>query len=67
MTLDAWMYGDPERVAIRREEARLAAAKKCGDCVQKLSAVIDGEQLYRCEFKNRIYGIRRCELFRRAK
>ncbi len=43
MTLDNWLYGDPETVAIRRQEAQqrqLDAAKRrqdaCGGCVHSV-------------------------------
>lgn len=60
--LDSWEYGDPERVAIRREEEALRKDKACGACVHKISAQMFGEILHACEFMRREYG-RRCELY----
>jgi hypothetical protein len=57
------MYGDPEKVAIRRQEEALRKAKACGDCVHKRSQEFQGELVHFCGFKRKVYG-RRCELFR---
>lgn len=63
MTLDAWQYGDPERVAIRKEEEALRKAKACGDCVHKRSIEFRGEVGHFCEFKRWVYGDgNRCNL-----
>lgn len=65
MALDAWMYGDPETVAIRKQEAerrkREAAEKRkqaCGSCVHSVEwngrMVCDRRHTYgvRCRFYN---------------
>ena len=62
MTLDAWEYGDPEKVAIRREEEAARKALACGKCSHKVSIDWKGETYFGCEFKRRQYG-RRCELY----
>lgn len=60
--LDNWMYGDPERVLERKQEAELRKAKACGDCIHKRSMEFKGEVAHFCSFKRHQYG-RRCELF----
>ena len=62
MALPAYMYGDPERVAIRHEEERQRKDRACGDCIHKVSIEFAGEMIHGCEYKRRTYG-RRCELF----
>lgn len=66
MTLNAWEYGNPEAVAIRRQEEALRKAKACGDCVHKRSMEFKGEVAHFCSFKRHQYG-RRCELFEMKK
>jgi hypothetical protein len=63
MVLDSWMYGDPEKVAIRKEEEALAKEKACGRCCNKVSMEWQGELYHGCQFKRRHYG-KRCELYR---
>ena len=60
--LDSWQYGDPEYVAMRREEEAQRAAQACGDCVHHISIALRGEVVHFCEIRRRTYG-RRCELF----
>lgn len=62
MALESWMYGDPEKVAIRKEEEALRKARACGDCVHRRSEEFMGEVWNFCEYKRRQYG-RRCDLF----
>ncbi len=62
MTLDAWQFQDPEKVAIRKQEEALRKARACGDCVHRRSEEFQGEVWNFCEFKKRVYG-KRCELF----
>lgn len=63
MTLDNWLYGNPETVAIRRQEAQqrqIEAAKRrqdaCGQCVHSVDVagikVCDRRHTYgfRCRF-----------------
>lgn len=66
MTLDAWQYGDPEKVAIRRQEEAHGKAKACGDCIHKMGVEFRGEIGYFCEYKRHQYG-RRCELYETKK
>lgn len=61
--LEQWEYGDPEKVAIRKEEEALRAARACGQCAHKRSMEFRGEVVHCCEFKRKTYG-RRCDLFR---
>ena len=66
MTLDAYMYGDPEKVAIRRQEEALRKDRECGSCVHKQTTEFRGEVAHYCEFKRHVYG-KRCELYRANK
>lgn len=66
MAFDAWMYSDPEKVAIRREEEALRKARACGDCMHKRSIEFNGETVHHCIYKRHQYG-RRCELFETKK
>jgi hypothetical protein len=62
MALDAYMYGDPEKVAIRKQEEAQRKAKACGDCIHKRCVEFRGELGYFCEYKRHQYG-KRCELY----
>lgn len=62
MALESWQYGDPERVAIRKQEEALRKAKACGQCAHKVSLDWNGETYHGCEYKRRRYGVR-CELY----
>lgn len=42
MALDSYMYGDPEKVLIRKQEAELKKAKACGDCIHRRSLEFKG-------------------------
>lgn len=66
MILDAWQYGNPETVAIRRQEDAQRKARACGDCVHRHSIEFRGETWSGCEYKSRQYG-RRCDLFETKK
>ena len=66
MTMESWEYGNPETIAIRREEDALRKAKACGNCVHVRSVEFHGEVGMFCEFKRRTYG-RRCDLFEPTK
>ena len=60
--LDAWQYGDPEKVAIRKQEDALRKARACGDCMHKRSIELKGEMAHHCIFKRHVYGTR-CDLY----
>lgn len=64
-TLPSWAYGDPEQVAIRRQEEAAQKEKACGPCRNRVSFHWNGEEIVGCSFKRMIYG-RRCEHFRRS-
>lgn len=66
MVLESWLYGDPEKVAIRKELEAIRKDKECGQCVHKVMTEWNGERYFGCEFKRRTYG-NRCELFKRKK
>ncbi|PRC92659.1 hypothetical protein S2091_2714 [Solimicrobium silvestre] len=63
MAMESWMYGDPETVAIRRQQAELSKQRACGACVHKVSVEWNGVMYHGCEFKRRVFG-NRCELYR---
>ena len=62
MALDSYMYGDPEKVLIRKQEIEAKKAKACGECIHKRSVEFRGEVGHFCEFKRHVYG-KRCELY----
>jgi hypothetical protein len=62
MTLDAYEYGDPMTVAIRRQEAANRKLRECGNCKHHLSAVFNGETLHRCEIRRYGFG-KRCDSY----
>ena len=61
MAFDSYLYMDPEKVAIRREEDALRKHRACGDCVHRRSVEFQGETWNGCEYKRHQYG-RRCDL-----
>lgn len=61
MARESWEYGDPEMVAIRRQEEEFRREWECGRCIHKVSLEVNGKLHVRCEFKRRTYG-KRCEL-----
>jgi hypothetical protein len=63
MALEAWMYGNPETVAIRREEAALRKLRACGNCKHHVSAVFNGETLHKCEIRRFGFG-KRCDSYK---
>lgn len=62
MAFDSWLYGDPEKVAIRKQELASKKDRACGDCIHKRSMEFMGEVGHFCEFKRYTYG-KRCDLF----
>ena len=66
MAFDSYLYGDPEKVLIRKQEKAAKEARACGDCIHKKSVEFRGEIGHFCEFKRHVYG-KRCELFEVAK
>lgn len=65
MTLPAWEYGDPEKVASRRQGEAAQKEKACGQCRERGTAQWQGEQLVFCGIRHQTYG-RRCEHFRKS-
>jgi hypothetical protein len=63
MAIEAWMYGNPETVAIRREEAALRKLKNCQGCKHHKQMVYDGTTLNRCEIKRHGYGTPNCQQY----
>jgi hypothetical protein len=61
--MEKWEYGDPEKVAIRRQEEFNKKERACGQCVHRFSIEIKGKRINGCEFKRREYGVR-CGLYR---
>ena len=62
MTLESWLYGNPETVAIRRQESELRKLKECGNCSHHQSAIFNGEILHRCDIKRFGFG-KRCDQY----
>jgi hypothetical protein len=60
MTLEAWQWGNPETVAIRREEAALRKLKNCSGCKHHQSMEFEGEKLHRCAVKRFGFGTPNC-------
>ena len=63
MALDSWMYGDPETVAIRKQEEAVRKERACGHCVHKCTQHLDGQPVHFCSFKRHTYGTR-CDQYR---
>jgi hypothetical protein len=62
MALESWMYGNPETVLMRKQEAALRKERACGQCVHKISIVMGNETVSTCEYKRKQYG-KRCDLY----
>ena len=58
MALESWQYGDPETVAIRRQEAEFRKIKQCGGCIHHQKLELENETLHRCDIKRFEFGIR---------
>jgi hypothetical protein len=65
MALDSWMYLDPEKVAVRKEEIKARKHRQCGPCKHHITAQVDGETLHACEY-GRTYGYK-CQAFKPRK
>lgn len=63
MALDSWMYGDPERVAIRRQEDILRKIKACAGCIHHQWIDYEGERLNRCDIKRFGFGQPNCKQY----
>lgn len=61
--LESWMYDDPERVAIHKQQVAISNEKACGKCAHRLAPFFKNEEVPGCKFKRRIYG-QRCELYK---
>ena len=60
--MQSWEYGDPMKVAMRREEMEQRKQHACGQCIHRRSMDWQGETWNYCANKRRIYGTR-CELY----
>ena len=58
-----WEYGDPLKVAARREAIAQRQARACGRCIHRISIEWKGQAYHSCEHQRRRYGVR-CELYR---
>ena len=64
MAHDSWLYGDPEKVLIRKQEEEARRHKSCGQCVHRQVLELEGRTLFNCS-KGREYGDRRdCRFYR---
>ena len=61
-TLDAWMYGNPDTVAARREAHEQRQAAACGACIHHVQVVINGKTLHACDIR-RHFG-KRCDQYK---
>lgn len=62
MTLEAWQYGNPEMVLMRKQETATRQQAQCGSCAHHRSIEFRGEVVHACIFKRQTYGVR-CKLF----
>lgn len=53
MALDSWLYGDPEKIAIRRQEADAKRDGKCGGYANYQVLVIGHQKHHGCILKRR--------------
>ena len=51
--LENWQYGDPEYVAMRKEEDELRKARACGECMHRKSMEFRGDE--RENLRNRVF------------
>ena len=63
MSMESWMYGDPEKVLERKQQIEAAKHRNCGRCVHKLVFETERETLFGCG-KGREYGTPKCKFFR---
>ena len=63
MAHDSWLYGDPERVLIRKQEEEARRHKSCGQCVHRAEIPLEHKTVVFCSKKYQTYGFR-CHLFR---
>jgi len=61
MTLDAWMYGNPETVAIRRQENEYRKIKACSGCIHHKKIDFNGEDFHACGIKRGVFGLKNCK------
>lgn len=63
---EKWEAGDPFNVVARREAVEQRKARECGECIHKRMQIDSKgrEAGYRCVFQKRIYGVKKCELFK---
>ena len=64
--LEKWEMQDPFEVTARREARAQREHRECGECIHKrMQFDSKGREAgYRCVFQKRIYGVRKCELFK---
>ena len=58
MALESWQYGDPETVAIRRQEAEFRKIKQCGGGIPHQKIEKGKETLHPGDIKRVEFGIR---------
>lgn len=63
MAFESWLYGDPEKVAMRKQAEKERQDRNCGACGHRVTMVWKGETISACSFKKRTYGDRRCDKF----
>lgn len=58
MTLDAHMWGNPETVLQRKQEAEARKHANCGSCVHHQSMQVSSGVIHICDLKRQKYGYR---------
>ena len=56
MTMESWLFGDPERVLERKQEIAIRNERACGGCIHARSEEFKGEVVKFCRFKRWVYG-----------
>lgn len=62
MTLDSHMYGNPEAVLQRKQEAQIRKVQQCGKCIN-VSMIFNGQP--KCTKRYQTFGYR-CEFYKEA-
>lgn len=66
MTLDSYMYGDPQFVLERKQELEARKIKGCAGCKHHKTMDFQGETLHRCDVKPRGFGTPNCNQYKKG-
>lgn len=64
MTLDSWLYGNPESVLQAKQERQLKRKQSCAGCINLRSIEFNGDVVIACALK-RTAIVRRCEFYKK--